>query len=126
MLQSPQKNTTRSLPTSFRTLVRRYFISSFNPKRVLRSVLVNTPPNGLKARMFVTAPRVLPMYLYIFVCLCLWQVYKAFCKTLRLLVGQGGAHILLLGTCLSPKGHSLRTYAYSSVLSEVVSFSSSY
>ena len=25
MLQSPQKNTTRSLPTSFRTLVRRYF-----------------------------------------------------------------------------------------------------
>ena len=35
MLQSPQKNTTRSLPTSFRTLVRRYRGANFSLEATL-------------------------------------------------------------------------------------------
>ena len=36
VLQNPQKNTTRSLPTSFRTLVRRYYLDAGQPEVVQR------------------------------------------------------------------------------------------
>ena len=40
-----------------------YFISYLNPKKVLRNVWVNIPPNGVQAYMFITAIRKLLLYL---------------------------------------------------------------